>query len=119
MSWERILRWTCDECGAIVDRTAYGLPEGWKCIPRGVTGTTHRCAVCLGKTPPKWPRVAAVLQEARDEYGYSDWDPPWGIEGWIKLARDKNGVWRKAFGVALLDKIEAAAALDEAKRKTA
>ena len=47
MSWERVIRWTCDRCGLEVDRFGYGLPKHWKYVHTGPTSPAeHRCEVC-------------------------------------------------------------------------
>lgn len=51
MTVERVLMWTCDKCGATVERGGYGLPDGWtysagEMLADGRSKPIHRCAEC-------------------------------------------------------------------------
>jgi len=55
MSFARYFRWTCDACGAQVERGPYGLPSGWTyCKPRRddpLAPLEHRCEACSKDEP--------------------------------------------------------------------
>jgi predicted RNA-binding Zn-ribbon protein involved in translation (DUF1610 family) len=49
MSVERYFHWTCDTCGKVEIRQAYGFPHGWIFV-KGPK-VTHACPECAGSVP--------------------------------------------------------------------
>lgn len=68
MTVERILRWTCDSCGAIAERDGYGFPaKGWTAVPADARDrqalqnrvTLNECPACSKLRAAKTPREPA------------------------------------------------------------
>lgn len=50
----RFFQWKCDDCGAVVEKPEFGLPDKWKALrPNISVQLKHLCEDCGKKYNPK------------------------------------------------------------------